>query len=232
MAHAWRIQLEGTAHATASRSFVLLYYSAQQLCSTSQVRSCLSKALCLCASVPLHLHACLHRAGISHQLTQRIRAMASEAKLDQTPEEPYGMEEQARLLTSLQEIPNISKCWLKPAHSGGLTLTVRSFVCKHSTSPYVCVAQVATPHWNVQVQYSQRNLPANSQRKYIQSTHIPQGYSGEHELSPSFPIELREVQLLTLSPSGVTSCDACVTAQTTHNKAYVKRRSVQYSQWA
>lgn len=55
--------------------------------------------------------------------------MASEAELGKMREEPGGMEEQARLLTSLQEIPNISKCWLKPAHSGGLTLTVRSFVC-------------------------------------------------------------------------------------------------------
>ena len=123
------LQLEGTAHATAARSFILLYYSAQQLCSTSQVRSCLVKALYVSASVSLHLDPCLHRAGVSHQLTQSIRAMASEAKSEQTREEPYGMEEQARLLTSLQEIPNISKCWLKPAHSGGLTLTVRSFVC-------------------------------------------------------------------------------------------------------
>lgn len=71
----------------------------------------------------------------------------------------------------------------------------------------------------MQVQYSQRNLPANSQRKYIQSTHIPQGYSGEHELSPSFPIELKGIQLLSLSPSGVMSCNACATKQQSAGQA-------------
>ena len=46
------------------------------------------------------------------------------AQSEQAREEPSGMEEEARLLTSLQEIPNLSKCWLKPAHAGGLNLTV------------------------------------------------------------------------------------------------------------
>lgn len=54
----------------------------------------------------------------------------------------------------------------------------------------------------LQVQYSQRNLPANSQRKYLQSVHVPKGFSGGHELSPSLPMELRDVHLLSLSPSG------------------------------
>lgn len=40
------------------------------------------------------------------------------------PEEPAGMEQEAQLLTSLQEIPNISKCWLRPAQAEGLSLTV------------------------------------------------------------------------------------------------------------
>ena len=44
-------------------------------------------------------------------------------------EEPAGMEAEAQLLTSLQEIPNISKCWLRPAHADGLSLTVWSPCC-------------------------------------------------------------------------------------------------------
>lgn len=38
-------------------------------------------------------------------------------------EEPSGMEQEAQLLTKLQEIPNISKCWLRPAQAGALSLT-------------------------------------------------------------------------------------------------------------
>ena len=39
-------------------------------------------------------------------------------------EEPVGMEEEAQLLTSWLEVPNISKCWLRSAQGGGLNLTV------------------------------------------------------------------------------------------------------------
>ena len=41
-------------------------------------------------------------------------------------EELAGVEQEAQLLTALQEIPNISKCWLRPAQAEGLSLTVRS----------------------------------------------------------------------------------------------------------
>lgn len=44
-------------------------------------------------------------------------------------EEPAGMEAEAQLLTSLQEIPNISKCWLRPAQADGFSLTVGSPCC-------------------------------------------------------------------------------------------------------
>ena len=46
-------------------------------------------------------------------------------------EEPAGMEQEAQLLTSLQEIPNISKCWLRPAQGDGLSLSV----CGHTALP-------------------------------------------------------------------------------------------------
>lgn len=53
-------------------------------------------------------------------------AQAGHQPSEEVPAEPQGMEEEAWLLTSLQEVPNISKCWLRPAHAGGLSLTVRS----------------------------------------------------------------------------------------------------------
>ena len=54
----------------------------------------------------------------------------------------------------------------------------------------------------LQVQYSQRNLPSNSQRKYVQTVHIPKDFTGEYELTPSFSMELKDVQMLSVSPSG------------------------------
>lgn len=52
-------------------------------------------------------------------------------------EEPAGMEQEAQLLTSLQEIPNISKCWLRPAQADGLSLTVSQRLCRCLTSPTI-----------------------------------------------------------------------------------------------
>ena len=73
-------------------------------------------------------------------------------------------------------------------------------------------------HYLTQVQYSQRNLPGNSQRKYAQTTHVPKGFSGDHELTPSFPIELKDVQMLSLSPSG-QHCLPNHTSSCTHRSA-------------
>jgi len=52
-------------------------------------------------------------------------AQAGQQPSEEVHAEPQGMEDEACLLTSLQEVPNISKCWLRPAHAGGLSLTVR-----------------------------------------------------------------------------------------------------------
>lgn len=65
-----------------------------------------------------------------------------------------------------------------------------------------CASHQQARLW-VQVQYSQRNLPNNSQRKYVQTVHIPKGFAGEYELTPSFPMELKDVQMLSVSPSGM-----------------------------
>jgi len=73
-----------------------------------------------------------------------------------------------------------------------------------------------------QVQYSQRNLPGNSQRKYAQTMHVPKGFSGDHEVTPSFPLELKDVQMLSLSPSG----QHCLPKHTSHLPV---RTAVQHS---
>lgn len=70
-----------------------------------------------------------------------------------------------------------------------------------SVTSSACQDTAATVAICLQVQYSQRNLSANSQRKYLQNTYIPKGYTGD-ELMPSFPLELKDVQLLSVSPSG------------------------------
>ena len=67
-------------------------------------------------------------------------------------------------------------------------------------------------HCLTQVQYSQRNLPGNSQRKYAQTMHVPKGFSGDHEVTPSFPLELKDVQMLSVSPSG----QHCLLSHTSH----------------
>lgn len=36
----------------------------------------------------------------------------------------------------------------------------------------------------------------------MQTVYIPNGFAGDYELTPSFPIELKDVQMLSVSPSG------------------------------
>ena len=48
----------------------------------------------------------------------------------------------------------------------------------------------------------QRNLPANSQRKSVTTYSVPASWDGVQQLQPSFPVELKDVLLLSVSPSG------------------------------
>ena len=63
--------------------------------------------------------------------------------------------------------------------------------------PYA-MSLLSTP----QVQSTQRNLPANSQRKSVATYMVPAGWAGQQPLQPSFPVELRDVQMMSVSPSG------------------------------
>ncbi len=42
--------------------------------------------------------------------------------------------------------------------------------------------------------------------------HVPKGFSGDHQVTPSFPLELKDVQMLSVSPSG----QHCLLNYTTH----------------
>jgi len=55
----------------------------------------------------------------------------------------------------------------------------------------------------VQVQSTQRNIATNAQRRFVSSFGLADGYEGGAPLLPSFPVELKDVSLLSVSPSGV-----------------------------
>lgn len=57
-------------------------------------------------------------------------------------------------------------------------------------------------HRLLQVQTVQRNIPANSQRKSVTTYGVPGSWDGIQTLRPSFPVELKDVLLLSVSPSG------------------------------
>ena len=71
-----------------------------------------------------------HRLALLQGVERKPRFTAlkhstySMTHVPESREQPSGMEQEAGLLTALQEIPNISKCWLKHAQEGGLNLTV------------------------------------------------------------------------------------------------------------
>ena len=54
----------------------------------------------------------------------------------------------------------------------------------------------------VQVQYAQRNVTANAQRKYISSFRLTTDLKAEDDVTPTFPVELKDVTLMSWSPSG------------------------------
>lgn len=54
----------------------------------------------------------------------------------------------------------------------------------------------------VQVQHAQRNLAANAQRKFVTSVYLPEGFKSGDDVQPSFPVEVKDVVLISWSPSG------------------------------
>ncbi|KAK9806703.1 hypothetical protein WJX73_010367 [Symbiochloris irregularis] len=102
--------------------------------------------------------------------------MAEKEKIHQSlPEELPGMEAEARLLAGFLEIPSISRAWCSPAIGDSANLTV---------------------------QFGQRNVTANSQRKYISTYLLPAQWDGKQAPVPGFPFELKDVGLMSWSPSG------------------------------
>lgn len=86
------------------------------------------------------------------------------------------MEREAALLEAFAALPALGKGWAAPASGGhGVRLTL---------------------------QLSQRNLPANSQRKYLTTLHLNEAVLEAGEVEPSPPAEQSGVLLYAPSPSG------------------------------
>ena len=56
----------------------------------------------------------------------------------------------------------------------------------------------------LQVQYGQRDVSANKLRKYLRTFTAPKTLEGPLKVLPSFPVEMRDVLLHSVSPSGKT----------------------------
>ena len=61
---------------------------------------------------------------------------------------------------------------------------------------------------SLQVQYSQRNIPANKSRKYVRSVAIPEAYAGG-DLLQTLPTELADHAMQSWSPSGTALPALC-----------------------
>ncbi|EIE20682.1 alpha/beta-hydrolase [Coccomyxa subellipsoidea C-169] len=109
---------------------------------------------------------------------------------------PEGMDQEAGLLAQLAEVPLASKAWIRPLQGNDALISVRSLSHPQFKSHLALIKFVILP---VQVQYSQRNLAANAQRKYTVPYMFP---ASSGEAVPGFPMELKDVLLFSPSPSG------------------------------
>ena len=57
----------------------------------------------------------------------------------------------------------------------------------------------------MQAQYAQRDIPANKLRKYLRTFSVPEDPKGPVESNPSFPLEMKDVLVHSVSPSGTSS---------------------------
>lgn len=86
------------------------------------------------------------------------------------------MEQESALLEAFASLPALGKGWAAPAAGG------------HGA--------------RVTLQLSQRNLPANSQRKHLTTFHLNEAVLEAGEVEPSPPVEQSGVLLYAPSPSG------------------------------
>ena len=125
---------------------------------------------------------------------------------------PEGMEADAHLLAQYAQVPSISKAWIRQASADAACVSVWSpfHGCGIHAYATFTAAACMLMHWSPlvlncsfllqQVQYSQRNMAANAQRKYV-VTHFVNGVS-EAMNANGVPVELKDVILYSPSPSG------------------------------
>ncbi len=141
---------------------------------------------------------------------------------------PEGMDQEAGLLAQLAEVPLASKTWIRPLQGNDALISVCTPSQPQSKSHLALIKFVILPvqclerwpvlwshgcmnllssvllksmHAGSQVQYSQRNLAANAQRKYTVPYMFP---ANGGEAVPGFPMELKDVLLFSPSPSGIS----------------------------
>jgi acylaminoacyl-peptidase len=89
-------------------------------------------------------------------------------------ETPEGIEDSAALLQSFASVPSLAKAWAFPSTDG-----VR-----------------------IALQHSQRNLPANAQRKFLTNFSLNEAVLEHGEADTSLPLDLRDALVVSPSPSG------------------------------
>jgi len=109
-----------------------------------------------------------------------MQAQADECVLTTAPpkplEEPQGTRVTSSLLEAFAQVPSIGRGWA------------------FSTTP--------TDGVRVAIQMSQRNLPANSQRKYLSQFQLNEAVLEHGEAEVHLPIDLRDALVVAPSPSG------------------------------
>ena len=80
-------------------------------------------------------------------------------------------------------------------------MTLSGFIGRPCILPCFMVQCLFVTASFVQIQYSQRNIPANKSRKYVRSVAIPEAYDGGGLLQ-TLPTELADHAVQSWSPSG------------------------------
>ena len=75
-------------------------------------------------------------------------------------------------------------------------------VCNTFTQLIDALAEVLYIVTNVQVKCSQRNIPGNTTRQYISAFQLEPDLKAGDIVTPSFPTEVKDVVLMSWSPSG------------------------------
>lgn len=110
------------------------------------------------------------------------QSLPTAEEVKKAQQEPQGVDREARVLEQFVEVPSISRGFLTPSATGGV---------------------------DIMVVQAQRNLPANKQRRFLSTVHIPVSaiMGSAPTMIPSLPMQLPEdAVIVSPSPSGRRMC--------------------------